>query len=448
MFRLSEATRLDFGSTYASGWFPGLPSKLFNWRSGVAQRSNKEGREAFDFGQRSANISDGGADRVCTCEHGRSKWMMFLRVRLVEESPRSRSRAGTFAGSRSRLGVLAELLRSTVAARAEHRSVVLAGSGIKTRVTASEQYEDGAQGGCSRIPASQRRGSSRRGTFVVWWMRVECVRCDDVAISGCLCSPCSRTLTPLWPFTREQLIGGSSGRTAALVDYWGRAYGFDLGLSLGRCPKGEESLAILDPQVTRQHARVRSVGVGGWFVESLDGAVALNGVAVVGRSTLSPRDVVTVGPSRLLLVVPAPLNFAKCRENGRTPRSSELRRFRPVTLPRRIRIVEPTGGNGGFAIIGAMTIELPLVQLELVRILAERMIAEAAVGADVRGFVSAQELLKRVSFQSNSATVNHVKQLVRRVRMQFKLAGRSDAIESRHGLGYRLQPALGMMKGL
>ncbi len=270
---------------------------------------------------------------------------------------------------------------------------------------------------------------------------VECVQCGQVARSGCLCLPCSRPLESLWPFTREQLIGRRGGRSAAFVDFWGRAYGFDLGIALGRCPKGEESLAILDPRVSRQHARVRSVGRGCWSIESIDGAVTLNGVAVVGPATLSPRDVVTVGPAHLMLVTPSPTVFGTPRRACATPSAKELKRFRPVAQSQRIRIVEPTGGNGGFAIIGTITIGLPLVQLELVRILADRMLEEADAPENTRGFVGTGELLKRVSFQSKHPTGNHVKQLVRRVRMQFQSAGRLDIIEARHGFGYRLQPS-------
>lgn len=78
-------------------------------------------------------------------------------------------------------------------------------------------------------------------------------------------------------------------------------------------------------------------------------------------------------------------------------------------------------------------------QLQLVELLAQRMLAERDQPAPVRGFVRSSELLGTLSWDTMAPVDSHIKQLVRRVRRRLAQLGFDDMIEARHGFGYRLR---------
>ena len=82
--------------------------------------------------------------------------------------------------------------------------------------------------------------------------------------------------------------------------------------------------------------------------------------------------------------------------------------------------------------------QLGVTQFALVVLLAGRYRADRGRDASVRGFVRAIDLIAELPWDTPHPGDNNVKQLVRRVRRSLVRVGLEDAIESRHGFGYRL----------
>ena len=88
--------------------------------------------------------------------------------------------------------------------------------------------------------------------------------------------------------------------------------------------------------------------------------------------------------------------------------------------------------------VEGITVQLTMIQFELLALLDQRMRREADVPAAVRGFVSSHEILASLSWDTSAPDDNHLKQLVRRIRRLFERAGLPSPIDSRQRFGYRL----------
>ncbi|HEY4058571.1 MAG TPA: winged helix-turn-helix domain-containing protein, partial [Kofleriaceae bacterium] len=104
-----------------------------------------------------------------------------------------------------------------------------------------------------------------------------------------------------------------------------------------------------------------------------------------------------------------------------------------------LRISAPTTEGAGMIGHGDETLSLGSTQFALLRILAERHIAERGGDDEIRGFVRSVELLANLPWNTSNPEDNHLKQQVRRLRKALEKLGLPDAIESRHGFGYRLR---------
>lgn len=105
----------------------------------------------------------------------------------------------------------------------------------------------------------------------------------------------------------------------------------------------------------------------------------------------------------------------------------------------KLELSGPTsGGSGVVAFDGESTI-LGSIQFALLRLLAARLAGDASQADAVRGFVRAVELIAQLPWHTEHPEDNHVKQQIRRLRRALERLGAEDAIESRHGLGYRLR---------
>jgi hypothetical protein len=111
-----------------------------------------------------------------------------------------------------------------------------------------------------------------------------------------------------------------------------------------------------------------------------------------------------------------------------------------VGLPRvDIRLIEPSGGGGGFLETGDTRVQLTTTQFAFLQVLARRMQDETTQPEAVRGFIRSSELLADLPWDTAHPEENHLKQLVRRVRRSLSRAGLGNLIESRRGFGYRLR---------
>ena len=261
---------------------------------------------------------------------------------------------------------------------------------------------------------------------------MECLKCRHRAQTvGLLCSDCSGAIAT--PITPQQVVDLTpQERGAVLVDQWGMPHAVGESADIGRSVAS--GLAIFDVSVSRHHASIKRVR-GRWTLRDTGSS---NGTYLnrrpVTQCVLTHGDQIDVGNVGFYAMfdlgsvpsLPPPI-VSTCV----APKTSA-----PVAG---VRILEPTGGNGGLVEVENTTAQLSATQLELVTILSRRMRQEAHLPLTVRGFVRSSELVGALSWDARAPDDTHVKQLVRRVRRALDRSGLGDIIESRHRLGYRLR---------
>lgn len=280
-----------------------------------------------------------------------------------------------------------------------------------------------------------------------------CCICTRQATTLSLCGSCAKTATKLPDIVPEQIsttTGGDSN--ACLVDCWGRIHRLALRTGIGREPEGF-GITIHQGSVSRNHAVIEHDAGGTAYLRDLK---STNGTVVANRSVrdtieLVTGDLVFFGSVGFFYVSPVPALPQQNLEMGTytapvfempARASSEYSDNERTDLnePRqlKLRIIEATGGGGGFATIDDKQVQVSMVQLELLQLLMKRMVSDRQRPVAVRGYVHSSEILAAVSWDTAHPSDNHVKQLVRRLRRSLARSGRDDLIESQQGLGYRL----------
>ncbi len=267
---------------------------------------------------------------------------------------------------------------------------------------------------------------------------------------GVLCRDCSEDLSCQIEISPEQVqLRGSTSSTAALVDKWGRTHGIDVQTRIGRCVE-DHGLAILEPSVSRQHAMISEAG-GVWRLSDLGSAngTFLDGRLVECATPVGHRDRVHFGFVGFFFLSDAShLELPRSSRTIHRTVSPPLESLRPtleIAAPSTaglrcaaIALQEPVGGGGGVFEVDDKQAQLTPLQFELVGLLLNRLVTEAHLDEEVRGFVRSSELVK-LSLDSTAPDEDHVRHLIRRVRAVVRKAGMGELVESRHGLGYRLR---------
>lgn len=270
---------------------------------------------------------------------------------------------------------------------------------------------------------------------------------------GVLCDACRTELgTPLRIMPEQILMHGQSATAAVLVDRWGRQHRLDPDTVIGR-DVAAHGLAIVEPSVSRQHARVTRRATT-WVIDDLGSS---NGTFVADRAVehpvaLSNRAHVRIGEIGFFFLEDAsnlpPLRFPRAISETipldlAIPKTAVTRELDMPTLARlpvvTIALHEPTGGGGGLVFIDGKSVQLTLAQYELISMMVRRMLEEEELDDHVRGFVDPSELLARLPLECPAPGDDNVRQLIRRVRRAFLRAEIMDPIESRYGVGYRLR---------
>lgn len=295
----------------------------------------------------------------------------------------------------------------------------------------------------------------------------QCVACEAAPpVSGWLCEECAAAIHGVTPLLPEQIVTSLEPSDAALVDRWGRAHPLAVRTLVGRQLE-RNGIAIMQASVSRRHAEILRKRDGSWWVVDL---VSSNGTTVddepiTGPCALQSRNAVFLGEIGFFFITPAPgkapvlprLPTTHRPKGGAAAPEMEVARLynaadgdddgepgeaaytfsglRAVDLT----FASPSGGGGGVVEVDGRTAQLTEVQYQLVRLLAERMIAEEGRDERVRGFVRSTELLATLPWDTARPEDNHIKQLVRRVRRTLVRSEIGDLIESRQGFGYRLR---------
>ncbi len=275
---------------------------------------------------------------------------------------------------------------------------------------------------------------------------MDCLTCQLRARSiGLLCGACSEAVSTF--DTPQAIVAVTMGDTdGALLDQWGRLYALTTSTDIGRTVTS--GILISDSSVSRLHARIaRAHGV--WTVSDLGSS---NGTLVnqqfVTSRALAHGDQVSFGRVGFYVAIDLEPVIScsdppaiTCIQSASHPLTRSHTTAQPVPRFARgsLRIIEPTGGGGGFVELAGATAQLSPAQLELVGTLSRRMRDDAHLSWSVRGFVRSSELAASLSWDSPDPDDSHVKQLVRRARRRLIQSGVGDLIEARHGFGYRLR---------
>ena len=244
-----------------------------------------------------------------------------------------------------------------------------------------------------------------------------------------------------------------------MIDVWGRPHPLDESMTVGRTAEGP-GIAILDPSISRFHARLTLCGdvwsvvdlgsANGTYLEDrpIEGTEQLHDAVCVrfgpiafyflqrGSRLAVPRamDIATTLIPRVLAdgsglfpvdTVPTPFAAEECTTDGLPTISLKLH--------------EPTGGGGGVLELEGKQVQLTATQLELMSLMIRRMTSDVDRSPLVRGFVRSSELIASLSWDTRDPGENHVKQLVRRLRRALLKVSSGELIESRHRFGYRLR---------
>ena len=247
----------------------------------------------------------------------------------------------------------------------------------------------------------------------------------------------------------------------ALIDPWGRAHPVELATLIGRHLDGAAGIQIGEASVSRHHANLSRDPVRGWLLRDLGSS---NGT-FVGEARVE-LEAVPVAPGARLRFAQVGFWFVELpvRVAGPpTPRTGPRARSIPETLTEEgdnddafgeiasgantriglpsiaMSLFQPAPGGAGLIEVAGKQAQLSNPQFQLLAFLCVRAQEEEGAPEDARGFVAANELLRRLPWDSPRATEDHVKQLVHRTRRVLERAGIGDLIESRQGSGYRLR---------
>lgn len=220
---------------------------------------------------------------------------------------------------------------------------------------------------------------------------------------------------------------------AVLVDQWARQHALREVTVIGR--DAANPLAVLQTSVSRRHAELRhDAATDTWTIVDLG---SRNGTFVEGARVgdrpqpLGDRQLVRIGDVGFVFVLDRDtLPAARPTESFRATAQSGATAL--------LRISAATTEGAGVAAFGEESVAIGPTQFALLRLLATRYRDSAGESEEVRGFVRSIELITDLPWNTARPEDNHVKQQVRRLRRALERLGLPEAIESRHGFGYRL----------
>ena len=278
-----------------------------------------------------------------------------------------------------------------------------------------------------------------------------------------LCEECRDELSSPIKIMPEQIQTHTTQPTmAALIDLWGRPHRLEPRMLIGRQVDGQ-GLAILEPSVSRHHARL-TFDQHEWAVRDLGSANGTFHDDMLIASPVAVREGSRLRFGHIAFYFVDDVSQLPAPQLGRTMTAtiSPLeRRAAAASSPKlpddpvepleeedhtdlglpvmSFKLHEPTGGGGGLIEIDGKQVQLTTTQFELMALMIKRMAGERHQPELVRGFVRSSELIADLSWDTRDPNENHVKQLVRRVRRALQKSEVGDLIESRHRFGYRLR---------
>ena len=273
-----------------------------------------------------------------------------------------------------------------------------------------------------------------------------CPRCGDTPSVGVLCGECAAAIVP-----REGLLPDHARATRArvdaagwLVDGFGVAHPISAAATVGRGPGGD--LIVLDGSVSRDHAELTRSD-GGWQVRDLGSrnGTQLDGQRVAGRALLARRALVRFGDIGFVFIGDAVALPEPALRSIATGHAAGDAVFRFTMRGEGVELCL-VGARSDTQAGGALLyrpngqtawaeLSLPPLEFQLLRMLCDRALADAAGATKVRGCVPTRHLAKELPFQSRYANEENVRQVVRRVRASLTGIGAEGLIEAVPGRG-------------
>lgn len=262
-----------------------------------------------------------------------------------------------------------------------------------------------------------------------------------------LCEACARAVPVPGGLLPAHLSSRVSRDRAAgwLIDGFGNPHA--LGETRTRVGRDEASdLSILHASVSREHAELTAGAA--WQLRDVG---SRNGTTVDGRAhSRGPVD-----DGALIRIGEVALRFLGRRVAMPDPRPMSMvtahvtsRRFVMTSPSTELCLVgsggadsDATGGSLLHRAIGTTTwseVALPPLEFQLLRILCDRAVAEAASPSLARGCVPSKQLAKLLPFQSRYASEENVRQVVHRVRGNLEEIRVVGLIEAQPRRGYYL----------
>ena len=219
---------------------------------------------------------------------------------------------------------------------------------------------------------------------------VPCAVCG-LATDGNLCGNCATELDNPLPFVAEQVLSAAAkpGR-AMLIDAWGRLHRLEAVTSIGRTPRAR-GLSLFHASVSRQHAEIVAQA-DQWIVRDLESS---NGTTVndenVTTRTLAPADRISFGAVGFYFVLDDGKRTSPHPSLGsRTlrPEEGQIERIPAASgdtttagIPRMgFKLLELPAGGGGYLEAAGQRLHLSGPQLEMLQMLADRMLSTHMAG--------------------------------------------------------------------
>lgn len=279
-----------------------------------------------------------------------------------------------------------------------------------------------------------------------------CVQCDSKASIGLLCGGCAKSLTSAKKILPEHIASQQVTAPAAwLVDQWGRPHAMaSARTTVGRTT--ESDISLFHESVSREHAVVSQRG-DSWEVRDLGSrnATQINGTRVEGRSQVNNGAVVGFGEVWLYFRDALPADLPLSPPAVTTPAASGVGMFRTllqsdnsdieiVVMGSRKSLPEPASGRAMIRQGDQPWSELSLTPMEreLLVALCRAGLSDRAQALGADGAVPTKQLVKALPFQSQYATEENVRQLVRRLRTTLREVGVDDLVGAAPRRGYFL----------
>jgi hypothetical protein len=271
-----------------------------------------------------------------------------------------------------------------------------------------------------------------------------CLCCGVGTEVGALCRPCAQDVAPCDGLIPDHVRSNVEGTEAEawVVDGFGMAHAIAPKTGIGRNHEGE--LVVLAASVSREHAELKKTDAG-WNIRDLGSrnGTFVDGVRVQGRVVLAARAALKIGDVAMWFlaeVVHEPV-APPSMQTGSV--QGGLVRF--VTRHEALELCivgssDPV--SGGSLLSRAAGTEawtekgLPVLEFQLLRVLAARAHDEADSPSAVRGCVPTKQLARDLPFQSKYANEENVRQVVRRLRGALGELGVETILAVAPGRGY------------